>query len=177
MFPTPVRSTGKNQLDCDLVIVDEASMVDLQLLDRLLQALPSSAAVLLVGDPDQLPSIGAGDVLRHLITSIEAEDGGLGAVTKLTEKHRQTGPGQLVSIADEINAGVVPAVVSSSTSNCIDLPLSRSERLGSRNQNEFYFIEAETPAQVSIFIMAINNFVLSGSHVWNLSVSHTMVML
>ena len=63
----------ENPLEADLVIVDEASMLDLLLTNHLLKAIPAGAHLLLVGDVDQLPSVGAGDVLHDVIEAIEAE--------------------------------------------------------------------------------------------------------
>jgi exodeoxyribonuclease V alpha subunit len=59
------RNEG-NPLDCDLLVVDETSMVDVTLMANLLRALPPKASLLLVGDIDQLPSVGPGMVLRHV---------------------------------------------------------------------------------------------------------------
>ena len=67
----------ENPLEADLVIVDEASMLDLLLTNHLLKAIPPGAHLLLVGDVDQLPSVGAGNVLRDVIAAIEATDGRL----------------------------------------------------------------------------------------------------
>jgi exodeoxyribonuclease V alpha subunit len=60
-----------NPLEADLVIVDEASMLDLLLTNHLLKAIPQGAHLLLVGDVDQLPSVGAGSVLRDVISAVE----------------------------------------------------------------------------------------------------------
>lgn len=73
----------ENPLDCDLLIVDETSMVDVPLMHALLRALPESAALILIGDADQLPSVGPGNVLRDLIAS------GAVPVAHLTEVFRQ----------------------------------------------------------------------------------------
>ena len=61
------------RIDCDLLVVDESSMIDVTLMHALLRALPRHASLLLVGDADQLPSVGPGLVLRHLIESGEFE--------------------------------------------------------------------------------------------------------
>ena len=63
------RRDAEIPLDCDLIVVDEASMVDVLLMHALLKAVPEKSAVLVVGDVDQLPSVGAGQVLADLITS------------------------------------------------------------------------------------------------------------
>lgn len=91
-----------NPLPIDMLVIDEASMLDLQLFTSLLLALRSSAHLLLVGDIDQLPSVGAGNVLRDVINS------GLAAVTRLTEIHRQDKDSHIVSNAHRINQGKMP---------------------------------------------------------------------
>src|SRR5262245_48513928 len=70
---------GDNPLDCDLLVVDEASMVDVMLMQALMKAVPDKAAVLIVGDIDQLPSVGPGQVLADIISS------GAVPVVRLTE--------------------------------------------------------------------------------------------
>ena len=74
---------GDNPLDCDLLVVDEASMVDVMLMQALMKAVPDKAAVLIVGDIDQLPSVGPGQVLADIISS------GAVPVVRLTEVFRQ----------------------------------------------------------------------------------------
>jgi len=102
-------------LATDFLIVDEASMLDNRLASALLQAVPSRAHLLLVGDTDQLPSVGAGNVLKDLIAT---SDSGLStlssqlstaasppAVTRLSVIYRQQGQSQIVTTAHAINAG------------------------------------------------------------------------
>lgn len=93
---------GRNRLPCDLVVVDEASMVGVRLMSSLLQAIPDHAGLLLLGDIDQLASIEAGSVLQDII------DSGAIHVSLLTEIHRQ-GPGSaIVTRAQMINQGICP---------------------------------------------------------------------
>lgn len=96
------RRNGDNPLECDLVIVDETSMVDVPLMAALVRALPREAALILVGDVDQLPSVGPGHVLGDIITS------GAVPVARLTEVHRQAGTSQIVTNAHRINRGEDP---------------------------------------------------------------------
>ena len=77
------RRTAVNPLDVDLLIVDEVSMVDVMLMNQLARALPAHASLVLVGDVDQLPSVGPGQVLADIIAS------GTGPVVRLTEIFRQ----------------------------------------------------------------------------------------
>ena len=64
------RRDDANPLDCDLLVIDETSMVDVLLMNALLKAVPDNAALLIVGDVDQLPSVGPGQVLADMIASI-----------------------------------------------------------------------------------------------------------
>ncbi|ATZ26613.1 ATP-dependent RecD-like DNA helicase [Streptomyces lavendulae] len=90
-------------LDADLVVVDEASMLDLLLANKLVKAVAPGAHLLLVGDVDQLPSVGAGEVLRDLL----AEGGPVPAV-RLTRIFRQAQQSGVVTNAHRINTGVPP---------------------------------------------------------------------
>ena len=80
-----------NPLACDLLVTDETSMVDVLLMQALLKALPDTAALLMVGDIDQLPSVGPGQVLADLITS------GALPVVRLTEVFRQAAQSRIMS--------------------------------------------------------------------------------
>ena len=90
-------------LDADLVVVDEASMLDLLLANKLVKAIPPGAHLLLVGDVDQLPSVGAGEVLRDLL----APGSPLPSV-RLTRIFRQAARSGVVTNAHRINAGEYP---------------------------------------------------------------------
>ncbi|MBW8781288.1 MAG: ATP-dependent RecD-like DNA helicase [Verrucomicrobia bacterium] len=93
-------------LATDFLIVDEASMLDTRLAAALLQAVPSRAHLLLVGDTDQLPSVGAGNVLKDLIASAsETSASNSFPVTRLNVIYRQKGQSQIVTTAHAINAG------------------------------------------------------------------------
>jgi exodeoxyribonuclease V alpha subunit len=91
-------------LDADLVVVDETSMVDLILANKLVKAIPPGAHLLLVGDVDQLPSVGAGEVLRDLLTA------GTLPVVRLTKIFRQAQQSGIVVNAHRINAGQPPGL-------------------------------------------------------------------
>ena len=92
----------ENPLPVDMVVIDEASMLDLHLFSSLLKALPPSAHLLLVGDVDQLPSVGAGNVLRDVINS------GIASVTRLDQIFRQDDSSHIISNAHRINQGLQP---------------------------------------------------------------------
>jgi exodeoxyribonuclease V alpha subunit len=91
-------------LDADLVVVDETSMVDVILANKLVKAVPPGAHLLLVGDVDQLPSVGAGEVLRDLLTA------GTLPVVRLTKIFRQAQQSGIVVNAHRINAGQPPGL-------------------------------------------------------------------
>ncbi len=113
----------RNPLPYDFVIVDEVSMIDILMFYHLLKALPPHAHLLLVGDADQLPSVGPGNVLRDLLRS-EAIP-----CVRLIDLFRQAQASQIIVNAHRINAGEVP-------------PL-KSER-----HSDFYFLVADDPMQV-----------------------------
>ncbi len=92
----------ENPLRCDMVIVDEMSMVDIFLMRSLLDALPDGTRLVMVGDADQLPSVGAGNVLGDLIES------GVLPVVRLREIFRQEGGSMIVANAHRINRGEAP---------------------------------------------------------------------
>ncbi len=103
---------GKNEdypLETDMLIIDEMSMVDIMLFDALLKALPAHTRVIMVGDSDQLPSVGPGNVLRDII------DSGAVKVVRLTEIYRQAKESMIVVNAHSINHGQRPVLNSEGT--------------------------------------------------------------
>jgi exodeoxyribonuclease V alpha subunit len=113
----------ENPLDCDLLVIDESSMVDVMLMQSLLKAVPSNAALLIVGDIDQLPSVGPGQVLADIIGS------GAVPVMRLTEVFRQAAQSKIITTAHAINAGRMP-----------DLTPPEGDA-------DFYFVPAADPEQ------------------------------
>lgn len=109
-------------IDADVVIVDEASMVDLMLMYHLLKAVPDGTRLVLVGDADQLPSVGAGNVLRDIISS------GVVPVVRLTTIFRQDELSLIAYNAHRINAGEMPVL--------------------SANSHDFFFVEEPDPEKV-----------------------------
>ncbi len=108
-------------LECDLVVIDEASMIDTVLMYHLLKAVPSHAVLVLVGDVNQLPSVGPGNVLNDIISS------GIAPVVTLNEIFRQARKSRIVVNAHLINQGIVP------------------ETGGSQVDGDFFFIEQNDP--------------------------------
>ncbi len=117
-----------NPLPCQFVIVDEFSMVDILLFYNLLKALPKDAHLLLVGDADQLPSVGPGNVLRDLLRS-EALP-----TVRLTELFRQAAQSKIIVNAHRINAGLMPNTKIEATS-------------------DFFFMAEEDPVRVQRLIL------------------------
>ena len=123
----------RRPLDADLCIVDETSMVDINLMHHLIKALPQRACLVLVGDVDQLPSVGPGAVLADIIAS------GAVPVARLTEIFRQAQESGIVQAAHRVNAGELPESAPSSRG------LSEATPAG---LSDFYIIEAEEPASI-----------------------------
>ena len=121
------QRTAEKPLDCDVLVVDEASMIDTLLMYHLLNAVPPFATLILVGDVNQLPSVGAGNVLADIIASSAVP------VVTLDKIFRQAQASQIIVNAHRINQGRVPVV---STSQATD------------PGNDFYFIEQEDPEKV-----------------------------
>ena len=117
------RRDEDNPLDCGLLVVDESSMVDVMLMQSLLKAVPDRAALLLVGDIDQLPSVGPGQVLADIINS------GAIPVVRLTEVFRQAAQSRIVINAHRVNAGRMP------------------EFDAGDGESDFFFVPAEDPEQ------------------------------
>ncbi len=118
------KRNEKNPLKADLVIIDEASMIDCTLMHHFLKAVPVHATLVMVGDVDQLPSVGAGNVLQDLIDSERI------AVVRLTEIFRQARRSRIVVNAHRIREGQFPIT---------------QDRAG--DLADFYFIEKEDPEQ------------------------------
>jgi len=121
----------ENPLDCDLLVIDESSMVDVLLMQSLLKAVPDHAAILIVGDIDQLPSVGPGQVLADIIVS------GTVPVVRLTEVFRQAAQSRIITNAHRINQGKIPDLV-------------RPE-----GETDFYFLAAGEPEQAVERIIAL----------------------
>jgi exodeoxyribonuclease V alpha subunit len=122
------RRNPANPLGCDWLILDEASMIDALLMYHLLRALPPSGSLVLVGDADQLPSVGAGCVLKDIIRC------GRVPVVELNEIFRQAESSRIVVNAHRINIGLMPA---------------REEG------GDFYFIRQEDPEEVVRLILRL----------------------
>src|SRR5262244_334738 len=115
------KRSDDNPLDCDLLVVDEASMVDVLLMQALMKAVPDKSALLIVGDIDQLPSVGPGQVLADVISS------GAVPMVRLTEVFRQAAQSRIITSAHRINQGSIP-----------DLSPPGAD-------SDFYFVRADDP--------------------------------
>ena len=121
----------ENLLKCDLLVIDEASMMDTILMHHLLKAIPKQATFILVGDVNQLPSVGAGNVLNDIISSTAI------SVVELNEIFRQAKESQIIVNAHKINNGQIPQLNSSHPAS------------------DFYFIEKEDPEGVLQIILEL----------------------
>lgn len=117
------RKNQNDQLEADVIIIDEASMIDAFLMSALLKAIPDKCKIILVGDVNQLPSVGAGNVLGDLIQSEQVP------VTKLTEIFRQASNSQIVINAHKINQGVFPNIQIEKDSDFFFISERQPERL------------------------------------------------
>ncbi len=121
-----------NPLACGLLVVDESSMMDVMLAYHLFKAVPAGATVIFVGDVNQLPSVGPGNVLRDLIAS------GVMPVVELVDVFRQAAESEIITNAHMINKGEVPQLESS------------RERL-----SDFYFLRQSDPEKVADLIVDV----------------------
>jgi len=126
------QKNDEHPLNCDLLIIDEASMIDTILMHHLLKAIPPRATFILVGDVNQLPSVGAGNVLKDIIGS------GVVLVVQLNEIFRQAKESLIIVNAHKINSGEFPYLKPS------------EEKL-----DDFYFIEQEDPDEVLKIILEL----------------------
>ena len=129
----PMEGYQKNEespLDGDVLIVDECSMIDIMLMYNLLKAIPDSMTLILVGDIDQLPSVGAGNVLRDIIESEQFP------VVRLTRIFRQAQSSRIIMNAHRINAGQFPDI-------------------SNERNTDFFFIEKEDPEEVAEEIVTL----------------------
>ena len=143
------KKNEKNMLNCDALIVDELSMVDSVLFDSVLRALPLGCRIILVGDSDQLPSVGAGNVLADLITSEVIP------VVALKEIFRQSRESLIVTNAHRIVNGEIPEL------NVRD--------------NDFFFLPCSNPAQARELIISLCSERLPRSYNYS-PVSHIQVL-
>ncbi|MCL2456409.1 MAG: AAA family ATPase [Defluviitaleaceae bacterium] len=117
----------ENPLETDVLIVDESSMIDILLMRNLLDAVADGTRLILVGDMDQLPSVGAGNVLKDLINS------NCLPVARLTEIFRQAAESAIITNAHRINKGAYPAL--------------------NDKEKDFFFIERQTPEEITRTIL------------------------
>lgn len=117
------KRNRESPLECDLIIIDEASMIDTHLMYGLLKAIPSHARVIFVGDINQLPSVGPGNVLKDMIES------GRMPVTMLNEIFRQARGSRIITNAHRINEGSFPDI-------------------SNHPKSDFFFLEVQEPLDV-----------------------------
>lgn len=128
--PEGYQRNEENPLEGDVLIVDECSMIDVILMNALLKAIPATMRLILVGDIDQLPSVGAGNVLRDII------DSGAFPVVRLTRIFRQAQSSRIIMNAHRINEGRMPDISNGKTT-------------------DFFFLENEDPDAVTAQIVKL----------------------
>ena len=134
---TTFQRNEENPLEADLIIVDEASMLDLLLTNNFLKAVAPGTHVLFVGDIDQLPSVGAGNVLRDIIAAIEEKDGlPNAAVVRLDTIFRQAEGSYIVTNAHRINRGEMPVI-------------------DNKNSRDFFIFREEDPEKAAALVVEL----------------------
>lgn len=128
------KKNEEDQLDTDFIIIDECSMLDISLAASLLKAIPSKAQVLFIGDANQLPSVGAGNVLGDLICSQKVP------IFQLTKVFRQAQESQIIQFAHQINKGTIPKIES---------PVNQPGIWGQKADSLFFDSEEATKDQVN----------------------------
>lgn len=121
------KRDGRNPLEGDVFVIDETSMVDIMLAHHTIQAIPPKAALLIVGDVDQLPSVGPGCVLRDII------DSGAVPVCRLTQVFRQAAQSAIITNAHRVNQG--------------EMPVFPRGRVQDPTSTDCYFVHADEPAR------------------------------
>ncbi|MDF2540077.1 MAG: ATP-dependent exonuclease alpha subunit - helicase superfamily er [Herbinix sp.] len=121
--PEGYQKDEENPLEGDVLIVDECSMIDIILMNSLLKAIPQSMRLILVGDIDQLPSVGAGNVLRDIIES------GRFPVIRLTRIFRQAQTSRIIMNAHRINQGKVPDISNGKDTDFFFVPMEEAEKV------------------------------------------------
>ncbi len=134
------KLNAENPLDIDILVIDETSMLDTLLANNLFKALRPGTHLLLVGDVDQLPSVGAGDVLRDIIRS------NIAPVTRLNMIFRQAANSQIILNAHRINAGQMPLFPSSNETGPKDLPVPVLD---------FFLFPAETTEEAANWVQDV----------------------
>jgi exodeoxyribonuclease V alpha subunit len=129
---TGFKRNEENPLECDVLILDECSMLDITLTATLLNAVSQETAVVFIGDADQLPSVGAGNVLRDMIRS------GIIPCAVLTTIYRQARESEIISYAHKINSGELPG---------IDSPFKKP---GVWKNSDCFFIDSEQATQAQL---------------------------
>lgn len=135
----------ENPLHCKLLVVDEFSMMDLNLANALFKALPSDILLVIVGDADQLPSVGPGNVLKDIISSGKVN------TYHLSEVFRQKGASEIIKAAHIINDGNIPDLSKTIRIRDHELPPIESD---------FCFIDASNPNQIVNIVNSLISFIL-----------------
>ncbi|MBR1391132.1 MAG: ATP-dependent RecD-like DNA helicase [Lachnospiraceae bacterium] len=146
--PEGYQRNEENPLEGDVLIVDECSMIDIVLMNSLLKAIPPTMRLVMVGDIDQLPSVGAGNVLRDII------DSGAFPVVRLTRIFRQAQTSRIIMNAHRINEGKMPDISNGKNTDCFfmenedaDASVPQIVKLVQENLPNYYHVE---PSQIQV---------------------------
>ena len=146
--PEGYQKNEENPLEGDVLIVDECSMIDIVLMNSLLKAIPPAMRLIMVGDIDQLPSVGAGNVLRDMI------DSGAFLVVRLTRIFRQAQTSRIIMNAHRMNEGKMPDISNGKTSDFFfmenedaEAAVSQIVKLVQSNLPKYYHVE---PSQIQV---------------------------
>ncbi|MBP3804105.1 MAG: ATP-dependent RecD-like DNA helicase [Oribacterium sp.] len=146
--PEGYQKNEENPLEGDVLIVDECSMIDIVLMNSLLKAIPPTMRLIMVGDIDQLPSVGAGNVLRDII------DSGSFPVVRLTRIFRQAQTSRIIMNAHRINEGKMPDISNGKNTDFFfienedaEASVPRIVKLVQENLPNYYHVE---PSQIQV---------------------------
>ena len=129
------KHTEKNPLKGDVFVIDESSMIDIHLASQLVAAIPPDAALLWIGDVDQLPSVGPGSVLRDII------DSGVVPVARLRHVFRQAAASAIIANAHRVNEGA--------------MPVYPEEKVSHPDASDFYFVRADEPGSAAALVVKL----------------------
>ena len=141
--PEGYQKKEDNPLEGDVLIVDECSMIDIMLMYNLLKAVPDTMTLILVGDIDQLPSVGAGNILRDVI------DSGCFPVVRLTRIFRQAQTSRIVMNAHRINAGKLPDISNGSKSDFFFIDMEKNVEKKGLNPEDSGILAEEAAREIT----------------------------
>lgn len=144
--PEGYQKNEENPLEGDVLIVDECSMIDVMLMYNLLKAIPDTMTLILVGDIDQLPSVGAGNVLRDII------DSGKFPVVRLSRIFRQAQTSRIIMNAHRINSGKMPDISNGRESDFFFMDMEKEARKKGRDPEDSAVLAEEAAKIITTLV-------------------------